>query len=197
MRWTESSHRSGHRYTRAELVELERKAAPEMRRFETEVYATLAPEQKEYVDLLRRMRELVRGVEADDGVPPPDHLEKQYADASKGWTLRYGGGVTIEGGQVSLPNEQEFNELSRQIQTKYQKLYERGLVPADSTHINLEELGNLKPGTPEFCARYLGHDPGNTPEPIIEQIGPKGAEGLGVVRRTVGTGPDAGRVLEE
>lgn len=74
-------------------------------------------------------------------------------------------------------------------------------MPSDESYISAIEAGDmetahlyklqrLQPGTPEFMKSA---QPG---EEVIEVLGPKGAEGFGIVQRQIGTGPRAGQPLE-
>lgn len=50
-------------------------------------------------------------------------------------------------------------------------------------------LQKVRPGTQEYLDRIP------PAEEVIEVIGPKGAEGFGIVQRQIGTGPRAGEVI--
>ena len=49
---------------------------------------------------------------------------------------------------------------------------------------HLAELGSLEPGSAQFNATHLVGSA--APEPVIEQLGPIGPEGFGIIRRVDG-----------
>lgn len=51
---------------------------------------------------------------------------------------------------------------------------------------HLRDLGQLEPGSAAFSERHLVGS--MAPETVIEQLGPIGPEGFGIVRRTTNTG---------
>ena len=58
----------------------------------------------------------------------------------------------------------------------------RSLGGTDDEHINhLAELGAMEPGSAAFSQRHLVGS--MAPETVIEQLGPIGPEGFGVIRR--------------
>lgn len=50
-------------------------------------------------------------------------------------------------------------------------------VKRKGSTINFKKLNSLKPGTPEFTARYIPK-----PEPVIERIQPHGPEGFATIK---------------
>jgi uncharacterized heparinase superfamily protein len=67
--------------------------------------------------------------------------------------------------------------------------FQAALDAGDMETAHLYRLQSVQPGTAEFMKKAPAG------ESVIEVLGPKGAEGFGVVERQVGTGPNAGKLI--
>lgn len=142
---------------------------PEFSITQSEVDAQRAAIEK--LDNIKRRGGHIHDIEPEEARLQADDAVSDYRNRGhRSRDVRHG----LGDGSIRMPSEESF---------------QGAMEAGDLETAHLYNLQRVELGTPEFMKKAP------PPEEVIEVLGPKGAEGFGVIQRQIGVGPRAGEVI--